>query len=162
MATGCIIAVGKSRCLSFRFDKSLIPVEATMRASLAEERTLRNEFNFEIAYLKAQPMRAEPTMILVSCAGSAGQNAALGVRGVDMGSFAGSESNVLGAKEGVNARRVSLKRRGEASLRASGVGYCIVRPSALVQEPGGYKALVFDQGDRIQQVCDSKERQFET
>lgn len=113
---------------------------------------MRNAFNFEIAYLKAQPQRTEPTLILVSSAASAGQEAASGKATTEMGSFAGSESNVLGSKEGVNARRVSLKRRGEASLRASGVGYCIVRPSALVQEPGGYKALVFDQGDRIQQV----------
>ena len=135
-----------------RFDKSLIPSDIAVGASVEEERTLRNAFNFEIAYVKAQPMRTEPTMILVSCAGAAGQDAALGLNAADMGSFAGSESNVLGAVEGVNARRVSLKRRGEAALRASGLGYSIVRPSALVQEPGGYKALVFDQGDRIQQV----------
>lgn len=31
------------------------------------------------------------------------------------------------------------------ALRASGLGYTIVRPGALVEEPGGYKALVFDQ-----------------
>lgn len=34
-------------------------------------------------------------------------------------------------------------------LRASGLGYTIVRPGPLQEEPGGYKALVFDQGNRI-------------
>ena len=34
-------------------------------------------------------------------------------------------------------------------LRASGLGYTVVRPGPLVEEPGGYKALVFDQGNRI-------------
>ncbi len=38
---------------------------------------------------------------------------------------------------------------GEDILRASGLGYTVVRPGALVPEPGGYKALVFDQGNRI-------------
>lgn len=40
-------------------------------------------------------------------------------------------------------------RRGEDILRASGLGYTIVRPGPLLEEPGGYKALVFDQGNRI-------------
>lgn len=121
-------------------------------AEEAEDRNARNSFNFEIAYIKAQPVRTEPTVILVSCAGAAATDAADGTADTERGAFAGPEANVLGAVEGVNARRVALKRRGEAGLRSSGVGYCIVRPSKLLQEPGGYKALVFDQGDRIQQV----------
>lgn len=40
---------------------------------------------------------------------------------------------------------VGAKRRGEAILRNSGLGYTIVRPGPLVEEAGGYKALVFDQ-----------------
>lgn len=40
---------------------------------------------------------------------------------------------------------VGFKRKGEASLRTSGLGYTIVRPGPIIQEPGGYKALVFDQ-----------------
>lgn len=40
---------------------------------------------------------------------------------------------------------VGAKRRGEAALRNSGLGYTIVRPGPLVEEAGGYKALVFDQ-----------------
>lgn len=43
-------------------------------------------------------------------------------------------------------------RRGEDILRASGLGYTIVRPGPLLEEPGGYKALVFDQGNRIAQT----------
>lgn len=39
----------------------------------------------------------------------------------------------------------SYKRKGEEALRASGLGYTIVRPGAIIDEPGGYKALVFDQ-----------------
>lgn len=40
---------------------------------------------------------------------------------------------------------MGAKRRGEAALRNSGLGYTIVRPGPLVEEAGGYKALVFDQ-----------------
>lgn len=38
-----------------------------------------------------------------------------------------------------------MKRQGEEGLRLSGLGYTIVRPGPLLEEPGGYKALVFDQ-----------------
>ena len=38
--------------------------------------------------------------------------------------------------------------KGEAALRNSGLGYTIIRPGKLIEEPGGYRALVFDQGDR--------------
>ena len=47
---------------------------------------------------------------------------------------------------------LSCKRKGEAALRNSGLGYTIVRPGTLVEEAGGYKALVFDQGNRISQA----------
>ncbi len=40
---------------------------------------------------------------------------------------------------------------GEAKLRNGGLGYTIVRPGPMFEEPGGYKALVFDQGNRITQ-----------
>ena len=45
----------------------------------------------------------------------------------------------------------SVCRRGEDALRRTGLGYTIVRPGPLLEEPGGYKALVFDQGNRITQ-----------
>tara|TARA_Y100000746_G_scaffold196501_1_gene178762 strand:- start:385 stop:624 length:240 start_codon:yes stop_codon:yes gene_type:complete len=44
---------------------------------------------------------------------------------------------------------VQAKRDGERTLRNSGLGYTIVRPGQLLEEPGGNKALVFDQGNRI-------------
>lgn len=44
---------------------------------------------------------------------------------------------------------VSFKRRGEVHLRNSGLGYTVVRPGPLVEEAGGYKAMIFDQGSRI-------------
>ncbi len=34
---------------------------------------------------------------------------------------------------------------GETLLKRSGLGYTVVRPGTLLEEPGGYKALVFDQ-----------------
>ena len=37
------------------------------------------------------------------------------------------------------------------ALRTSGLGYAVIRPGPLVDEPGGYKALAFDQGDRVTQ-----------
>ena len=39
----------------------------------------------------------------------------------------------------------AAKRQGEASLRTSGLSYTVVRPGPIIDEPGGYKALVFDQ-----------------
>jgi uncharacterized protein YbjT (DUF2867 family) len=48
-------------------------------------------------------------------------------------------------------RVLVAKRAGEACLRRSGLGYVICRPGALLDETGGYKALVFDQGNRIAQ-----------
>nr|GEX58190.1 hypothetical protein [Tanacetum cinerariifolium] len=40
---------------------------------------------------------------------------------------------------------------GEDSLRRSGIGYTIIRPGPLMEEPGGQRALIFDQGNRISQ-----------
>jgi len=45
-------------------------------------------------------------------------------------------------------KRVDFKHKGETCLRNSGLGYTIIRPGPLVEEPGGYKALVFDQTTR--------------
>ena len=49
--------------------------------------------------------------------------------------------DLLAGGEGVGA----IKRAGEAGLRRTGLGYTIVRPAELIEEPGGYKALLFDQ-----------------
>lgn len=43
------------------------------------------------------------------------------------------------------------KLKGEAALRASGVGYTIVRPGGLRDEPGGRQGVKVMQGDTLQQ-----------
>lgn len=69
------------------------------------------------------PSGEETDFILVSCAGA-----------------------LLAEEEPLSAAAVlSHKRKGEQALRHSGLGYTIIRPGPLLEEPGGYKALVFDQ-----------------
>jgi len=46
-------------------------------------------------------------------------------------------------------RMLVWKFKGEEAVRESGLTYTIVRPGGLTDEPGGRKALRFDQGDRI-------------
>ena len=57
-----------------------------------------------------------------------------------------SRSVAEGAGPAVRAAR----SRGEERVRASGLGYTVVRPGDLLDEAGGYRALVFDQGDRVE------------
>lgn len=78
---------------------------------------------FKSLCLQALPKGEETDFILVSCAGVVSP----GVDPLQM--------------ESVTA----AKRQGEASLRTSGLAYTIVRPGPIIDEPGGYKALVFDQ-----------------
>jgi hypothetical protein len=86
-----------------------------------------NSFNLQLEYAKLLPMGDETDFVLVSCGGA-------------------------GMEEGEDKDRVvKAKREGERLLRNSGLGYTIVRPGTLLEEPGGNKALVFDQGDRITQ-----------
>ncbi|TVU07702.1 hypothetical protein EJB05_41068, partial [Eragrostis curvula] len=84
--------------------------------------------NFELIleYIKALPTGQETDFILVSCAGS------------------GIEPN---RREQV----LKAKKAGEDALRRSGLGYTIIRPGPLQEEPGGQRALIFDQGNRISQ-----------
>ncbi|XP_037464476.1 protein HIGH CHLOROPHYLL FLUORESCENCE PHENOTYPE 173, chloroplastic-like [Triticum dicoccoides] len=85
--------------------------------------------NFELIleYIKALPTGQETDFILVSCTGS------------------GIEPN---RREQV----LKAKKAGEDALRRSGLGYTIVRPGPLQEEPGGQRALIFDQGNRISQA----------
>ena len=76
--------------------------------------------------MKAIPGGTEPDFVLVSCTGEA----------VD-----------ADVRPGV----IQTKKAAEASLRASGLGYTIVRPGPLVQEAGGQKALVFQQSEETGQ-----------
>lgn len=88
-------------------------------------------------YIPAQalPGGDESDFILVSCAGvGAGDDKG------DIGAAA-----MLTSGRPTTAVALAAKRRGEAALRNSGLGYTVVRPGPLMEEPGGYKALVFDQ-----------------
>lgn len=92
------------------------------RAQQAEQRFSR--FKLEVDWIKALPAGVEPEFVLVSCAGSADRP------GIDV--------------DDLN-RIVAAKRKGEESLRASGLGYTIIRPGPLVvsgvvgRSSGGWK-----------------------
>ena len=45
----------------------------------------------------------------------------------------------------VQARVLTAKQKGEAGVRQCGLAYTVIRPGPLVEEPGGYRGLVFDQ-----------------
>ena len=90
-----------------------------------------NRFKLEIDWIKALPGGIETDFVLVSCGGA--------------------QRSEWSFDESVRERVVTAKRKGEGLLRSCGLGYTIVRPGALVEEAGGYKALVFDQGNRITQ-----------
>uniref|UniRef100_A0A383W3F2 NAD(P)-binding domain-containing protein n=1 Tax=Tetradesmus obliquus TaxID=3088 RepID=A0A383W3F2_TETOB len=98
-------------------------------AQQAAANTKFERFKMEVDWIKALPSGVEPEFILVSCSGAARP----GLDATDV------------------SRIVAAKRRGEDALRATGLGYTVMRPGPLVDEPGGYKALVFDQGDRVGQ-----------
>ncbi|CAI9281307.1 unnamed protein product [Lactuca saligna] len=94
-------------------------------AAVGGSQDLRS-FQMILEYIKALPTGQETDFILVSCTGS----------GVEVS----RRESVLRAK-----------KAGEDSLRRSGLGYTIIRPGPLMEEPGGQRALIFDQGNRISQ-----------
>ncbi|CAI8601496.1 unnamed protein product [Vicia faba] len=81
-------------------------------------------FKLILEYIKALPTGQETDFVLVSCSG-------------------------LGVEPSRREQVLKAKRAGEDSLRRSGLGYTIVRPGPLQEEPGGQRALIFDQGNRI-------------
>ncbi|KAL2321414.1 hypothetical protein Fmac_025793 [Flemingia macrophylla] len=83
-------------------------------------------FKIILEYIKALPTGQETDFVLVSCSG-------------------------LGIEPSRREQVLKAKRAGEDSLRRSGLGYTIVRPGPLQEEPGGQRALIFDQGNRISQ-----------
>lgn len=83
-------------------------------------------FQLILEYVKALPTGQETDFILVSCTGS-------------------------GIEPSRREQVLKAKKAGEDSLRRSGLGYTIIRPGPLVEEPGGQRALIFDQGNRISQ-----------
>ncbi|KAK3427934.1 hypothetical protein EUGRSUZ_F04061 [Eucalyptus grandis] len=83
-------------------------------------------FKLILEYIKALPTGQETDFVLVSCTG-------------------------LGVEPSRREQVLKAKRAGEDSLRRSGLGYMIIRPGPLMEEPGGQRALIFDQGNRISQ-----------
>ncbi|KAF7843098.1 uncharacterized protein G2W53_000003 [Senna tora] len=83
-------------------------------------------FKLILEYIKALPTGQETDFILVSCSG-------------------------LGIEPSRREQVLKAKKAGEDSLRRSGLGYTIIRPGPLKEEPGGQRALIFDQGNRISQ-----------
>ncbi|CAJ1951511.1 unnamed protein product [Sphenostylis stenocarpa] len=83
-------------------------------------------FKLILEYIKALPTGQETDFVLVSCSGQ-------------------------GIEPSRREQVLKAKRAGEDSLRRSGLGYTIVRPGPLQEEPGGQRALIFDQGNRISQ-----------
>jgi hypothetical protein len=93
--------------------------------------------------VQALPGGQETDFILVSCAGATAPPAS-SAAAVDEAES--EELEGTPAASGVSgAQALSLKRRAESALKGTGLGYTIVRPGPLLEEPGGYKALVFDQ-----------------
>ncbi|XP_020965662.1 uncharacterized protein LOC107612804 isoform X2 [Arachis ipaensis] len=92
----------------------------------AETKQDLRSFKLILEYIKALPTGQETDFVLVSCSG-------------------------LGIEPSRREQVLKAKRAGEDSLRRSGLGYTIVRPGPLEEEPGGQRALIFDQGNRISQ-----------
>ncbi|KAJ4962817.1 hypothetical protein NE237_022756 [Protea cynaroides] len=108
--------------LTIRFEpRRQRPVEAP-----AEMKQDLRSFKLILEYIKALPTGQETDFILVSCTG-------------------------LGIESSRREQVIKAKKAGEDSLRRSGLGYTIVRPGPLKEEPGGQRALIFDQGNRISQ-----------
>ncbi|XP_057459494.1 protein HIGH CHLOROPHYLL FLUORESCENCE PHENOTYPE 173, chloroplastic-like [Actinidia eriantha] len=108
--------------LTIRFEpRRQRPVEGTS----GMKQDLRS-FELIMEYVKALPTGQETDFILVSCTGS-------------------------GIEPTRREQVLKAKKAGEDSLRRSGLGYTIIRPGPLKEEPGGQRALIFDQGNRISQ-----------
>lgn len=114
--------------LSLRYEPR-IGRPAVVVAGPEPEDSRKGGFRLAVDFIKALPGGEETDFVLVSCAGTPRP-----------GWDPSSREKIL-----------SFKRKGEAKLRNSGLGYTIIRPGPMVEEPGGYKALVFDQGNRITQ-----------
>ena len=113
--------------LSLRFDPKFRVFDQVTQPGQSMFDSSGHRFKLGIDWIKALPGGEETDFVLVSCAGA----------------------RRPGQDDLERDRIIAAKRRGEAYLRNSGVGYTIVRPGPLAEEAGGYKALVFDQGNRI-------------
>lgn len=99
--------------------------QRSVDANATMKQDLRS-FKLILEYIKALPTGQETDFVLVSCSGQ-------------------------GIEPSRREQVLKAKQAGEDSLRRSGLGYTIVRPGPLEEEPGGQRALIFDQGNRISQ-----------
>ncbi|CAK8574560.1 unnamed protein product [Lathyrus sativus] len=97
--------------------------QRSIEVNTAKNQDMRS-FKLILEYIKALPTGQETDFVLVSCTG-------------------------LGVEPSRREQVLKAKRAGEDSLKRSGLGYTIVRPGPLQEEPGGQRALIFDQGNRI-------------
>lgn len=89
------------------------------------------KFYLGVDYMKAYRSQNEPDFVLVSCASVTSRD------------FSGLDEKGLraAAKDDVAAWKYLAEKR----LRQSGLTYCIVRPGAFTEQPGGNKALMLEQ-----------------
>lgn len=99
------------------------------RQMLVDDETRDNSFDMEVDWIRALPGGDETDFIMVGCAG-------IPQSITDMAQ---------------HDKMMASKRRGENVLKNTGLGYTVIRAGPLLEEPGGYKALIFDQGNRITQ-----------
>lgn len=116
--------------MAIRFENRAKPVPQSGGRMMAPPSEGGEKFALEVDWIKALPGGSEPDLVMVSCAGQQRPD----MEAADM------------------AKMLGYKRQGEENLRLSGLGYTIIRPGTLVEEPGGYRALVFDQGSRISET----------
>ena len=113
--------------IALRYERAAQPLQ---RGGVDREEIVQEDdslkFGLALHFIKAMPAVEEPDIVLVSCAGA----------GVD---------------ESVREAVVEAKQRGEAAVKASGLCYTVVRPGRLTEEAGSNRALIFDQGDRVDQ-----------
>jgi uncharacterized protein YbjT (DUF2867 family) len=124
---GCPLDPTDVSHISLRFEPKMKVLEQVTEPGQSMFDSAGNRFKLGVDWIKALPGGEETDFVLVSCAGA----------------------KRSGLEDGDRDRITAAKRRGEAALRNSGLGYTIVRPGPLAEEAGGYKALVFDQGNRI-------------
>ncbi|KAI7843407.1 hypothetical protein COHA_003004 [Chlorella ohadii] len=120
---------GEVEYIGFRFEPRIKVLEEVTEPGQSMFDASANRFKLMVDWIKTLPGGVETDFVLLSCSGAPRPDLAPASRD----------------------KVVTYKRKGEAALRNSGLGYTIVRPGPLVEEAGGYKALVFDQGNRITQ-----------
>mmetsp|Transcript_7331 Transcript_7331/g.17947 ORF Transcript_7331/g.17947 Transcript_7331/m.17947 type:complete len:165 (-) Transcript_7331:145-639(-) len=92
------------------------------------------EFYLALSYIKAYRTQYEPDFVMISTS----QVSTVGL---------GSQITFEGRPrpQSLPAGVVAFKAEAEKNLRNSGLSYCIIRPGELTDQPGGTRALVFEQ-----------------